>query len=238
MKVKIIVGLELVLVALVALCVIVVIKTDRIAPEIQIPEGDVTYTAGEDVAVLLHGVTARDNKDGDITSSVRVAEISVIEGGTKAVVVYAVYDKANNISKSTRIVNYIPQETEPSDPEEPSTEEEQTEEPTEEPTTEETATDTEAVPEGYDDPELISTGAPVIRLRTHEARVSVGSNFDSMYYVEDAVDDVDTRSSLYTRIYLEGYYGTSQAGEYELTYYCVDSAGNTSNLAKLRLIVE
>ena len=113
---------------------------------------------------------------------------------------------------------------------------EKPEEDTEEATTEEV---TEAsVPEGYEDPEMVSTGTPVIKLTTHEVHIEAGGDFYTMDYVEDAVDDKDTKEYLYDNMFLDSVYDKSKKGTYELIYFCVDSDGNRSNSAKLKLYVE
>ena len=58
-----------------------------------------------------------------------------------------------------------------------------------------------------------------------------------MDYVEDVIDDIDTREELYRHLYMDGEYDQYTEGVYELTYYCTDSDGNVSNRAKLKLIV-
>ena len=51
-------------------------------------------------------------------------------------------------------------------------------------TTEDTTeTTTEEPEEGFDDPELVSDGSPVIRLKTHYVNIQVGDDFYSMDYV-------------------------------------------------------
>ena len=65
---------RLVLMTLIAGCVLfaaagalVYLGKDRTAPEITIKKEEISYTEGEDTTVLLTGVTAKDNIDGDLT---------------------------------------------------------------------------------------------------------------------------------------------------------------------------
>jgi len=235
MKSKITIVLTIVTLALIFLCASSTLMKDRQAPEILVPEVMITYMEGSDESVLLEGVTAKDDKDGDISSNVRIYDIAVLEDGTRAQVTYAVYDSSYNLGKGSRVVLYqeAPDE-EPEIKEEPET----TEEPEPQPeTTEAPVETTEEIPAGYEDLPLESDGSPVIRLTTHDVRIDVGGEFYSMDYVEDAVDLEDSREELYRNMYLEGEYHTDTAGEYELTYYCVDSDGHVSNYAKLKLIV-
>lgn len=239
MRVKITIGMAVITLGLSGLCAVAYLSEDRKSPVITVPEEMITYTQGEDTSVLLQGVTAMDDIDGDITGKVRISNIDVIGDESKAVVTYAVYDKENNIGKTNRTVNYVavvekPEETE-NDGEASVQEEALTKAATSEATVDSLD---EPLPEGYDDPELDDSGKPVIRLITHEVHLTAGSYFDSMLFVETAEDDKDDINSLYAAIYIEGDYNTNIPGEYELTYYCVDSDGNESNLAKLMLIIE
>ena len=49
---------------------------DRTAPEIKVDQNEkIAYTEGEDYGKLLKGVTAQDDKDGDLTSEVFVEKV-------------------------------------------------------------------------------------------------------------------------------------------------------------------
>ena len=48
---------------------------DRTAPEITIDKESITYTEGEDYDTLMRGVSASDDKDGDLTDQVFVDKI-------------------------------------------------------------------------------------------------------------------------------------------------------------------
>ena len=93
-------------VVLLACCIFVYITEDRKAPELMIPEATITYQEGASQSVLLADVTAWDTRDGDLSDQVRIYSIAVLENGREAVVTYAVYDKAANITKKTRTVAY------------------------------------------------------------------------------------------------------------------------------------
>ena len=82
---------------------------DTIAPSISFPADTVSYTQGEDVQVLLTGVTAQDEKDGDVTASVSVSAISY-SGGHTAIAVYNAKDSHNNVAMATRTINFTPDE--------------------------------------------------------------------------------------------------------------------------------
>lgn len=235
MKTRIVIYLAIVTIMLTVISVFVYLQQDHTSPEIDVPGGGITYIEGEEDAVLLAGVKARDDVDGDLSSEIRIYDVAVLENGQQALVTYAVYDKSNNLGKATRMVNYEASKTEAKKPEE-STEEASSEEDTEEVNTE-TATEA-SVPEGYEDPEMVSTGAPVIKLNTHEVHIEADGDFYTMDYVEDAVDDKDSKEYLYDNMFLDSVYDKSKKGTYELIYFCVDSDGNRSNSAKLKLYVE
>ena len=76
MKKGIVAGLIVLCVALGAGTAAVVVTDDRKGPEIELPaDGDVTYEEGSDTAPLLEGVTATDEKDGDVTDSLMIENI-------------------------------------------------------------------------------------------------------------------------------------------------------------------
>lgn len=81
-------------------------KTDGIAPEIKIEEGTLTLSVNDGEEVLLTGVTARDDKDGDVTGSLIVESVYGISEDGSVTVRYAAFDKAGNVSTAERTVVY------------------------------------------------------------------------------------------------------------------------------------
>ena len=245
MKDKITIGLVIITTFLLFICASTYMMRDRTAPEISAPSIELTYVEGSDTSNLLAAVTAIDDEDGDISDQVRIYDIAVLADGRRAQVTYAVYDSSYNLAKATRIVGYETAskdvseeiENEASDDADSVADEKENNEETQAAGNEE-QDENEEVAEGYEDLPLESDGEPVIRLTTHEVHIDAGDGFYSMDYVEDAVDAEDSREYLYRNMYLEGSYDTDTAGEYELSYYCIDSDGNVSNIAKLMLIVE
>ena len=74
---------------------------DRTAPEIKVDQSEkIAYTEGEDYGKLLEGVTAQDDKDGDLTSEVFVEKVVPVSK-KKAAVYYGVTDKAKNVGTAT-----------------------------------------------------------------------------------------------------------------------------------------
>jgi ERCC4-related helicase len=75
---------------------------DVVPPVISFPEGVVSYTQGDDQEVLFSGVSAIDEKDGDVSDSVIISSISVTEG-TEAIAVYHAKDTSNNVAMAEKI---------------------------------------------------------------------------------------------------------------------------------------
>lgn len=80
---------------------------DIVPPVITFPEGTVSYTQGDDPQVLLSGVTALDERDGDVTDSIIISSISVTDG-EEAIAVYHAKDTGNNVAMAVRSVRFTP----------------------------------------------------------------------------------------------------------------------------------
>lgn len=80
---------------------------DIVPPVITFPEGTVSYTQGDDPQVLLSGVTALDDRDGDVTDSIIISSISVTDG-EEAIAVYHAKDTGNNVAMAVRSVRFTP----------------------------------------------------------------------------------------------------------------------------------
>ena len=81
-------------------------NTDTTIPTIKISGEEIEVKVNATDAELLKGVTAFDEKDGDITSSVVVESISKFIGDGLCTVTYAVADSDNNVAKNTRTIRY------------------------------------------------------------------------------------------------------------------------------------
>jgi len=110
--------LTILAVLLLAASVASIILSDNTAPKIYIEQSGLSYTEGDDVSGLLVGITAKDDRDGDVTDSIIVKDISVLGNGNTARVTYAARDKSNNISEKYRVVAYFPAEENYIEPEE------------------------------------------------------------------------------------------------------------------------
>lgn len=102
----VVVLMSLCIAGLLGLSVYLTISMDRIPPTITIPDAEITYTEGADTDSLLKDVTAWDDVDSNITDKLRVDTIIPDKDERTAVVVYAVYDSSNNVTKEKRTVNY------------------------------------------------------------------------------------------------------------------------------------
>ncbi len=238
---------------LIAITVVLSIGVDNDAPEITFT-GEISYNDRQPIAALLEGVTAKDSRDGDVTSSIMVESLIVLDGGAKAKVTYTAKDKSNNIVKASRIVAYsgsgesiyasstvvisnedltagnVPFTTEAPTmaPTEPPTTQAPTEAVTEATTPEETTT---AEPETTTAAPTAAAGgeAPVLTMTAHEGSINVGGFFNVASYVSNITDNNDTREELFRRIGIEGTYDSYTAGDYTFYVYCIDSDRNVSN---------
>ena len=211
---------------------------DRKGPEIAVPSGaDVTYEEGSDTALLLEGVTATDDRDGDVTDSVIIENIFPNDDRTGVSVIYAAKDSHNNVTKVTRRVNYKAAgdaaapaenaEAEGSDAA-PAAEEAQ-------------QNDTEGVKNEANakmEIEALPSKSPRMYLNTYETTVKAGSELDKISYIKEITDDADSQKTLFAEIQVDGEVDTATPGDYTLTYHVTDSNGNQSNMAVLTVHVQ
>lgn len=208
---------------------------DRTPPKIMVGDAELTYKEGDSYEELLADVTAEDNKDKDITDKVFVDRVISTTDEKHAVVIYGVMDSNNNVATVRRRVNYVAKEgaTEK--------EESQKEKPEKKGDSQETD-ENEKKPEekkGEEKEELVPNGkSPAIRLKENKATIKVGETFDALSYVENVVDDSDSRDELYKHIHIDGDYSTKISGTYTMRYYATDRNGNASNVETFTLTVE
>lgn len=294
-KKKLTIFTTLLCVALLAVCAALYLSEDRQGPEIRLPQTSVSYAQGDDTEILLTDVTAVDARDGDVTDTLRVAQVTDMSNLNYVVVTYVARDHSNNVTKTDRWINLTDGSTSEAPSENLAAELEDqseaaiaqilsntdTEENTEtEASSEAAETDVgndsaqtgtgtentaaassetgsaeESTPESQSEgiqteqsEELVSTGAPVIRITTHELHLEVGQSFDYMSYVQACVDDQDTMDELYSRIVVNGedengnFVGsgiidTSRVSSYNLQFYVFDTDGNMSNVENMHVTV-
>lgn len=232
---------------------------DRTAPEIKVDQSEkIAYTEGEDYGKLLEGVTAQDNKDGDLTSEVFVEKVVAVSK-KKAVVYYGVTDKAKNVGTASREVtyqaaedSYAAEETVQDTASEDTTQktDEKSEKKTkkksrkakakktaEEKKAEETTQDAAAADQQSETLQPNGT-RPAMKLAGEAKTIARGASFNALNEVTDAVDDKDDRDTLFRGLHIDGNYNVNQAGTYTLQYYVQDSDGNTSDPITFTLTVQ
>ena len=239
-------------------------KQDRTAPNKKEDQREKkAKTKGEDYGKLLEGVTAQDNKDGDLTSEVFVEKVVPVSK-KKAVVYYGVTDKAKNVGTASREVTY--QAAEDTDAAEETVQDTASEDTTqktdeksekttkkkskkakvkktaEEKKAQATAQDAAAAEQQSTDQQsgvLQPNGTrPAMKLAEEAKTIARGTSFNALNEVTDAVDDKDDRDTLFRGLHIDGNYNVNQAGTYTLQYYVQDSDGNTSDPITFILTVQ
>ena len=216
---------------------------DRKGPEISfVGDKKTVYSSDMTDEELLEGVTAKDDKDGDVSNSLRVEGVFAKEEN-QVYVSFVAKDSSNNVTK-----RQFAMESGKKDDKE--TQEEKTEkaEEAESEAAEEASADEKKVEEltpaeetakrEQEKIDAMDPGAPKFYLTTYYLEIPVGTSVDQLSYVSDIQDDVDATNTLYRQIQIEGNVDSNTPGTYELTYYVVDSNGNESNRAVLTIVVQ
>lgn len=81
-------------------------RTDLTPPEFSISQETVQVSVSAPKTALLQGITARDDRDGDVTDSLLVEKISMLDGEGTVEVSFAAFDRSGNVSKGTRTARY------------------------------------------------------------------------------------------------------------------------------------
>ena len=255
MKKSIVALMVIACIALGGITLVLGFSEDKKAPEIQFQDNEITFTQGDDYAGLLQGVTATDNRDGDVTKSLVVESVYPNDDGETATVVYVARDKTNNIGKANKVINYQPSKGETAETSvkgESATGQEEaslaqsTQDPQAAPTPEETTANNVPTPGEKDEEEKeaaeeedLPAGSPKLKLTEDEVTVKKGESVNRIAFVESITDDKDAKESLFRQIQITGDdLDVNTAGTYVLTYYVVDSDGNRSNEADLTITVE
>ena len=82
------------------------LKTDSTPPQITISEEALQLSASAPRSSLLQGITAQDDRDGDVTDSLLVESISMTDGSGTIEVTVAAFDRSGNVAKTTRTASY------------------------------------------------------------------------------------------------------------------------------------
>lgn len=79
---------------------------DHTPPVLICTEDPISVSVKAEPSELMRGITATDDRDGDITKSVRVSSMSHFIDKGKRTVTYVVFDKANQATTVQRTLNY------------------------------------------------------------------------------------------------------------------------------------
>lgn len=208
-------------------------KEDKKPPVISFKENNVIYKEGENYDKLLEGVTAVDDRDGDV-SDMLVVE-NVYPDGEKAWVVYVARDASDNVSKQKRLVTYqsglsVSQSVEQDTPEFSITDQQEDKKVV--------MQDTKNQNEDITN-EVASEEKPTIKLTTDQITIHVGDTVNRITFVDSITDDKDDKDYLWGSIRITGdEFDSTAPGVYKQIYYVVDSDGNKSNEEILTITVE
>lgn len=216
---------------------------DRKGPEISfVGDKKTVYSSDMTDEELLEGVTAKDDKDGDVSNSLRVEGVFVKEEN-QVYVSFVAKDSRNNVTKRQFAMGSGKKDDKETQEEKTEKAEEAESEAAEEASADEKKVEEltpaeETAKREQEKIDAMAPGAPKFYLTTYYLEIPVGTPVDQLSYVSDIQDDVDATNTLYRQIQIEGNVDSNTPGTYELTYYVVDSNGNESNRAVLTIVVQ
>lgn len=233
-------------------CVVVVIFSDRNAPEIIFSEAGMVseYTDDMDTEALLAGVQAYDEEEGDVTDSLTIINIIVLDNGEHIKVTYAAKDSKNNVAQKSKKIKYSGDEnfinvsvaegesqTESIAPTPEATT--SVPETTTEPPVDLTQTGGSGQPVKINQEQVNATGVPQIELHYTDYVIKVGDTFGTAEGLDMVSQTFDDKDSVSNRIVIGGIKNvdTSTAGDYVLEYSVSDTEGNRSEVQTLTLHV-
>ena len=82
------------------------LRTDDTPPQISISEESIQLSVSDPSSILLQGITAQDDRDGDVTDSLLVERITKTDGSGAIEVTIAAFDRSGNVAKATRTARY------------------------------------------------------------------------------------------------------------------------------------
>lgn len=82
------------------------LREDSNPPEIQMESDTLTVSVEDPKSALLQGVTARDKEDGDVTDSLVVENIGLVDSNGTVLIRYAAFDDAGNVVRAERNAVY------------------------------------------------------------------------------------------------------------------------------------
>ena len=82
------------------------LAVDTTPPQISCGTDTIDISVSDPESVLLQGVTARDDRDGDLTGSILIKGVTNLLSGNTARVSYVVFDSSNNMATCQRTIRY------------------------------------------------------------------------------------------------------------------------------------
>lgn len=89
----------------------VLLKTDNEPPQIEIPQETAEFSVHDPRSALVRGITATDKTDGDVTASLVVENVRLLDSDGTIRVDYAAFDKSGNVEKAHRTARYTDYES-------------------------------------------------------------------------------------------------------------------------------
>lgn len=218
----------------------IVMGEDRTAPVIMQDNKNMIYKEGEDSSLLLSGVKAEDDVDGDVTATVIVGDVVTMPDKTAAKVTYLAKDSSNNVGELDII---IPCETELQKTEEKAggaesstgAKKEQVGQKGEQQS--EQQVEQQGGQQGEQQAEKQSN-VPVITLTAAKAEIKAGGEFHPEEYIKAIKDDKDSIQTLLQNLTVTGDYDRNKRGTYVLLLAAKDSDGHSSEEVSLILNVK
>ena len=81
-------------------------SVDREPPTITVQSDELRLSVSDPAERLLEGVSAKDNRDGNVTDSLVVESVRGVVADKRFTVTYAAFDAAGNVAKATRTILY------------------------------------------------------------------------------------------------------------------------------------
>lgn len=205
-----------------ALLIYIVVKEDKTAPVIHMNNESLVYREGEDTTLLLQGITAEDDVDGDVTSTVMVGDHITMPDGTAAKITYLAKDSSNNVGQLDILIPYeVGKEAAQSAGDAIKADD---------------VISADAKKETNN--QSIAQKKPVIELLSTEVTLDRGEEFDPKSYVKNISDDKDSVQALLDSVKVTGTYNMNKRGTYPIVLTVEDSEGNQSDNVSLVLKVE
>lgn len=244
-----------------AACIVVTVLADNDAPVITISENGILQNYTDEIPgeELLNGVTAYDDRDGDVTDSLRIRSIIVINEGEYVKVTYSAKDSKNNIAQESINIPYEgiavagdianlediqdgttrSQDSSETGETASKTESESLTVNSETETTSGEASEGSGEPKKIDQAAVNASGVPAIELKYVEYTVKRGTSFGTIEALDMVNTTYDDKEGVSNRIVINGLntLDTNVAGDYELLYSVSDTEGNKSEVQTLMVHV-